>query len=94
LWSLAHGRRLLKGTADGVLKDQGPMLASYEVHCDENRLTHRVHVESTIGSDVKTLSQSVENRGVALHVSHHTRISQRGGEKLFLLTSLCLENTS
>jgi hypothetical protein len=63
LWRTAEGW-LLKGTADGVLKDQRPMLASYEVHCDENWLTHRVHVERTIGSDVKTLSQSVENRGV------------------------------
>ena len=42
---------LLKGTVVGVLKDQRPMLANYEVHCDENWLTHRVHVERTIGKD-------------------------------------------
>jgi hypothetical protein len=63
LWHTAEGW-LLKGTVVGVLKDQRPMLASYEIHCDENWLTHRVHVERTIGSDVKNLSLSVENRGV------------------------------
>jgi len=40
------------------------MLANYEIHCDDNWLTHRVQVERTIGSDVKTLSLSVESRGV------------------------------
>jgi hypothetical protein len=63
LWYTAEGW-LLKGTAVGVLKDQRPMLANYEVHCDDNWLTHRVQVERTIGSDVKTLSLSVESRGV------------------------------
>ena len=64
LWRTAEGW-LLKGTVVGVLKDQRPMLASYEIHCDENWLTHRVQVERTIGSDLKTLSLSVENRGAA-----------------------------
>jgi len=63
LWQTAEGW-LLRGTAVGVLKDQQPMLASYEVYCDENWLTHRVRVERTIGSDVKTLSLTVESRGV------------------------------
>jgi uncharacterized protein len=63
LWHTAEGW-LIKGTVVGVLKDQRPMLASYEISCDENWLTHRVQVERTIGSDVKTLSLSVENRGV------------------------------
>jgi uncharacterized protein len=63
LWQTAEGW-LLKGTVVGVLKDQQPMLASYEIHCDANWLTHRVQVERTIGSDVKTLTLSVENRGV------------------------------
>lgn len=63
LWHTAEGW-LLKGTAVGVLRDQQPVLASYEIHCDENWLTHRVQVERTIGSDVKTLSLSVESRGV------------------------------
>ena len=63
LWHTAEGW-LLKGTVAGVLKDQRPMLASYEIHCDENWLSHRVQVERTIGSDVKTLSLSVESRGV------------------------------
>ena len=62
LWHTAEGW-LLKGTVVGVLKDQRPMLASYEIHCDENWLTHRVQVERTIGSDVKTLSLTVESRG-------------------------------
>ena len=35
LWHTAEGW-LLKGTVVGVLKDQRPMLASYEIHCDEN----------------------------------------------------------
>lgn len=40
------------------------MLANYEIHCDKNWLTHRAQIERTIGSDVKTLSLSVESRGV------------------------------
>jgi hypothetical protein len=40
------------------------MLARYEVCCDENWLTRRVQVERTIGKDTKTLSLSVENRGL------------------------------
>jgi uncharacterized protein len=63
LWHTAEGW-MLKGMVIGVLKDQRPMLASYEIHCDENWLTHRVEIERTIGGDVKTLSLSVENRGV------------------------------
>jgi len=63
LWHTDDGW-LLKGTAVGVLKEQQPMLANYEIHCDDNWLTHRVQVERTIGSDVKTLSLSVESRGV------------------------------
>lgn len=63
LWHVSDGW-LLKGTVIGVLKDQRPVLASYEVYADENWLTHRVQVERTIGSDVKTLSLSVESRGV------------------------------
>ena len=41
LWQTDDGW-LLKGTAVGVLKDQGPILANYEIHCDVNWLTHRV----------------------------------------------------
>ena len=62
-WRTAEGW-LLKGTAVGALKDQRPMLANYEVHCDDNWLTHRVQMERIIGSDVKTLSLSVEKRAV------------------------------
>jgi Putative glycolipid-binding len=47
---------LLKGTVVGVLKDHRPMLANYEIYCDENWLTHRVQVERRIGSDVKDLA--------------------------------------
>jgi hypothetical protein len=36
------------------------MLANYEVHCDQNWLTHHVHVERAIGKDRKTLSLSVQ----------------------------------
>lgn len=63
LWHTAEGWRF-KGTAVGVLQDQRPMLANYEIHCDENWLTHRVQVERTIGRDTKTLSLSVESRGL------------------------------
>jgi hypothetical protein len=41
-----------------VLEDLRPMLAKYEVYCDENwltRLTQRVPVERTIGSETKAL---------------------------------------
>jgi hypothetical protein len=55
---------LLKGTVVGVLEDHRPVLATYEVHCDEKWRTHRVQVERTIGTDVKTLSLIVESRGV------------------------------
>ncbi|MGB8060838.1 MAG: putative glycolipid-binding domain-containing protein [Candidatus Sulfotelmatobacter sp.] len=63
LWHTAEGW-MLKGTVVGVLKDQRPMLANYEIHCDENWLTHRVQAARTIGSDIKNLSLSVESRGV------------------------------
>ena len=63
LWRTAEGW-LLKGTVVGALKDQRPMLANYEVHCDDNWLTHRVQMERTIGNDTKTLSLSVESRGL------------------------------
>jgi hypothetical protein len=63
LWHTAEGW-LLKGTVVEVLKDQRPMLVSYEIHCDENWLTHRVQIERTIGSDVKSLSLGVESRGI------------------------------
>ena len=63
LWHTAEGW-LLKGTAVGVLKDQRPMLANYEVHCDDNWLTHRVQVERTIGKDSKTISLGVESRAL------------------------------
>lgn len=53
----------MKGTVVGVLKDQRPMLASYEIYCDENWLTHRVQIERTMASDVKSLSLTVETRG-------------------------------
>jgi hypothetical protein len=55
---------LLKGTVVGVLENQRPMLANYEVHCDENWLTQRVQVERTIGKNTKTLELSVESRGL------------------------------
>src|SRR5580692_863277 len=61
LWHTAEGW-LLKGTVVGVLKDQRPLLASYEIQCDENWLTHRVQVDRTLGNDAKTLSLSVEKR--------------------------------
>jgi uncharacterized protein len=72
LWHTAEGW-LLKGTVVGVLKEQCPMLASYEIFCDENWLTHRVQVECKIGSDVKYLSLSVENRGVWRSSGRHLR---------------------
>lgn len=63
LWRTAEGW-MLKGTVVGALKDQRPVLANYEIHCDQNWLTHRVQIDRTIGSDIKSLSLSVESRGV------------------------------
>jgi hypothetical protein len=63
LWQTAEGW-LLKGTVVEVLKDQRPMLAKYEVYCDDNWLTRRVQVERTIGKDTKTLGLSVDGSGV------------------------------
>jgi uncharacterized protein len=65
LCSLASCRRLAaKGhsrwSPQGSATDDG----GYEISCDENWLTHRVEIERTIGSEVKTLSLSVESRGV------------------------------
>src|ERR1700745_3226137 len=65
LWHTAEGW-LLKGTGVGVLKDQRPVLANYEIYCDENWFTHRVRVKREIGSDVKSLSLTVESRGIWL----------------------------
>ncbi len=64
LWRTTEGW-LLKGTVVGVLKDKDrePMLAQYEIHCDENWLTHRVQVQRSIGSDIKSLSLNVESHG-------------------------------
>jgi hypothetical protein len=62
LWRTAESW-LLKGTVVGVL-NQTPMLANYEVHCDENWLTHRVQVERTVGKDTKALILSVESGGL------------------------------
>jgi hypothetical protein len=64
LWHTAEGW-LLKGTVVGVLKDQRPMLANYEIYCYDDWLTHRVQVERTLGKeDTKTLSLNVESRGL------------------------------
>jgi len=63
LWHTTEGW-LLKGTVVGVLNDQRPTFAHYEIYCDDNWLTHRVQVERTIGNDVKSLSLTVESRGV------------------------------
>jgi uncharacterized protein len=63
LWHTPEGW-LMKGTVTGVSQDQRPILANYEIDCDENWRTHRVQVERTIGSDVKTLNLNVESRGV------------------------------
>jgi uncharacterized protein len=63
LWHTAEGW-LLKGTVLGVLEDRRPMMATYEVHCDGQWHTHRVQVERTIGGDVKSLSLTVETRGI------------------------------
>jgi hypothetical protein len=62
IWRTTEGWRL-RGTVVGVLKDQRPMLAQYEIHCDSNWLTHWVHVENTVASDIKTLTLTVERRG-------------------------------
>lgn len=62
LWHTAEGW-LLKGTFAGMLQDQRPILAAYEIHCDENWRTHRVQIERSIGGDFKALSLSVESRG-------------------------------
>jgi hypothetical protein len=63
LWHTAEGW-LLKGTVVGVLKDQRPTLANYQIYCDDKWLTHRVQVERTIGKDTKTLTLNVESRGL------------------------------
>ena len=62
LWHTTEGW-LLKGTVVGILEHSRPVLATYEVHCDEKWHTHMVLVERTIGKDMKTLSLNVESRG-------------------------------
>jgi hypothetical protein len=63
LWHTAEGW-LLNGTVVGILEGRGPMLADYEIHCDDKWRTHRVRVGRTIGSNTKTLALNVESRGV------------------------------
>jgi uncharacterized protein len=62
LWHSIEGW-LLKGTVVGALKDQ-PMLANYEIYCDERWVTYRAELECTIGKDTKPLTLSVETHGV------------------------------
>jgi hypothetical protein len=74
LWHTAEGR-LLKGTVLGVLEDRSPMMATYEVHCDEQWHTHRVQVERTIGGDVKSsASQSRLAEFGAVQVGSYERL--------------------
>lgn len=63
LWHGGSGW-VLKGTVMGVLEDGRPMIAEYEVQCDENWFTRRVQVERTIGEDTKTLTLGVADGGV------------------------------
>jgi uncharacterized protein len=63
LWHTPEGW-LLTGTVTGAINEQKPMLATYEIHCDESWLAHRVEVERTIGSEIRTLSLNVQSRGV------------------------------
>jgi uncharacterized protein len=62
LWRTVEGW-LLKGTVVGALKGKEPMLAQYEIHCDESWRTHRIQVQRSIGRDMKSLSLSVESHG-------------------------------
>jgi hypothetical protein len=55
---------MLKGAVTGVLRDQRPVLANYEIHSDGNWLTHRVQLDCTIAGEVKSLSLGVESRGM------------------------------
>jgi hypothetical protein len=66
LLPVAHRRRLapFKGSVAGVLEDLRPMLAKYEVYCDENWLMQRVQVERTIGSETKALRLDLEQGGL------------------------------
>ena len=50
---------LLRGTVIGVLKDQRPILVQYEVQCDENWSTREVQIQSSMGSETKTMSLTV-----------------------------------
>jgi uncharacterized protein len=63
LWHDTEGW-MLKGTIVGGLRDQRPVLANYEIHCDENWNTHRLQVERTIGNEVKKLDLTQESRGI------------------------------
>jgi hypothetical protein len=63
LWHTGEGW-LLKGTVVGLLEDHRPLLATYEVNCDEKWRTNKVQVERTIGGDVKSLSLIVETRRI------------------------------
>src|SRR6476646_10276744 len=54
---------LLRGTAVVALAVDCPMLAQYEVHCDERWRTRRVEVQRTIGSDVRKRILTVEGEG-------------------------------
>jgi len=76
LWYTAEGW-LLKGTVVGILEDRRPMLANYEIHCDDNWHTHQVRVGRTIGSNTKTLgAERRESRRVAQFGAEVTRFAR------------------
>jgi hypothetical protein len=63
LWHTAEGW-LVKGTVVGVLKDQRPMLANYEIHCDDNWLTTEMGLfsesSSTLGEGCSADASDLE----------------------------------
>src|SRR5215510_4241532 len=63
LWRTAKGY-LLKGVVVGMLEDSQPILAKYEVYCDDHWRTERVEVERQIGKDSRHSSLAVEGPGL------------------------------
>ena len=62
LWRIPEGW-VLRGTALAALNDHLPMVATYEVLCDEQWRTRRVVVKGTSGRNTRTLNLSVDGRG-------------------------------
>jgi hypothetical protein len=63
LWHTSEGWRLA-GTVIGVLEDRRPILATFDIRCDQAWHTRAVHVERTIAADVLSVDLDIASPGM------------------------------